>query len=565
MGKTVTVKLWIHFFVGDIEGNNKWLGHYNGGNKVQRPYRDCKCGYNDLDKGHPECEYITKHEVEGAIAEMKAAETIAAKGAISSAISKHCIDNALLHPDLPLSDQIHGPFGMTPPEVLHTTCEGTSKYMIVTLAVVIDEACKKGNKRRMKHAIESVHQQIHHALARNSSRDIPRGTDRSPLLGAKSLTGSEVTGNLFRLLCVLHTQFAVSEVIPVLKAGGIDVQKLRACLTLYLCMEKWFHDTNSQEEVRRASTLVGDVITMIKETFPRKTGNGWHLPKVHGLTKFTHHMCRYGSAINFFGGIGEHNHVSFVKKTGRNTQKRIGSFVSQLSLRYYETHILGLAQSFSNARMTRQGYTFVQATKKSSWDDKYRGKFSITVTSRDQNRLFQYTTKSSNKKRRQTASLENEFLKIVVTRGHFSGKHLPLTFTSFSSVVKWIDGEQYIFRCCDEFYGKGAWYDWLLVDLYEEGQYPAQLLGAFAFDDTDIESCHVVVRLATSPMSWEEIETDFVRGLVLGTEDEDVRLIDYDQIMSSLVVYPNYGAVSEEFLCALPCYKWADFFRRSIK
>ncbi len=30
MGKEVKVKVWIHFFIGDTEGNNKWLGHYPG-------------------------------------------------------------------------------------------------------------------------------------------------------------------------------------------------------------------------------------------------------------------------------------------------------------------------------------------------------------------------------------------------------------------------------------------------------------------------------------------------------------------------------------------------------
>jgi hypothetical protein len=30
MGREVKVKVWIHFFIGDIKGNNKWLGHYSG-------------------------------------------------------------------------------------------------------------------------------------------------------------------------------------------------------------------------------------------------------------------------------------------------------------------------------------------------------------------------------------------------------------------------------------------------------------------------------------------------------------------------------------------------------
>ncbi len=28
MGREVKVKFWIHFFIEDTEGNNKWLGHY---------------------------------------------------------------------------------------------------------------------------------------------------------------------------------------------------------------------------------------------------------------------------------------------------------------------------------------------------------------------------------------------------------------------------------------------------------------------------------------------------------------------------------------------------------
>jgi hypothetical protein len=34
MGREVTIKVWIHYFIGDTKGNNKWLGHYPG-NKRQ--------------------------------------------------------------------------------------------------------------------------------------------------------------------------------------------------------------------------------------------------------------------------------------------------------------------------------------------------------------------------------------------------------------------------------------------------------------------------------------------------------------------------------------------------
>jgi hypothetical protein len=33
--------VWIHYFIGDTEGNNKWLGRYPGNKEgVKRPYRD---------------------------------------------------------------------------------------------------------------------------------------------------------------------------------------------------------------------------------------------------------------------------------------------------------------------------------------------------------------------------------------------------------------------------------------------------------------------------------------------------------------------------------------------
>ena len=49
-GKQVCAKVWVHYFVGDTEGHNKWLGHYNSSNQgVSMPYCDCKCSFDDLD------------------------------------------------------------------------------------------------------------------------------------------------------------------------------------------------------------------------------------------------------------------------------------------------------------------------------------------------------------------------------------------------------------------------------------------------------------------------------------------------------------------------------------
>ncbi len=48
LGRTVYVQVWIHFFIGDTEGNNKLLGQFPGNKEgIKHPYRDCKCTFDD--------------------------------------------------------------------------------------------------------------------------------------------------------------------------------------------------------------------------------------------------------------------------------------------------------------------------------------------------------------------------------------------------------------------------------------------------------------------------------------------------------------------------------------
>jgi hypothetical protein len=64
MGKAVKIKVWIHFFIGDTEGNNKWVGHFPGNKSgVKRPYRDCRCSFADLSNPNPTCVLATLEEM----------------------------------------------------------------------------------------------------------------------------------------------------------------------------------------------------------------------------------------------------------------------------------------------------------------------------------------------------------------------------------------------------------------------------------------------------------------------------------------------------------------------
>lgn len=63
MGRKVIVKPFIHYFIGDTEGHNKWLGHYQGSKPgMSRPYCDCHCTFDDLNAPLPNCTYTKASE-----------------------------------------------------------------------------------------------------------------------------------------------------------------------------------------------------------------------------------------------------------------------------------------------------------------------------------------------------------------------------------------------------------------------------------------------------------------------------------------------------------------------
>ncbi len=84
-----------------------------------------------------------------------------------------------------------------------------------------------------------------------------------------------------------------------------------------------------KQEVNLDEALVGITLELLHNAFPRwdkdgnEEGQGWAASKFHGVTKFVHYTKLFGSAINFYGGVGGCHHKKFVKDTGFSTQKRI--------------------------------------------------------------------------------------------------------------------------------------------------------------------------------------------------------------------------------------------------
>ncbi len=197
MGREVLVKVWIHYFIGDTEGNNKWLGHLPGNKKqISHPYRDCACDYSELSNPNPICVYTT-------LEDMRASKRVKRDNVnegrlLLKLMSRYDIKNALLRRYHSLSDNERGPYGMMPPESLHTSGSGLIKYMFESVRNQIGAGKDRDD-------IDKQHVRICMAIKRQSKHDFPRDAMRNGLIDGMKCQAEERKGNLFLLLCVAHT------------------------------------------------------------------------------------------------------------------------------------------------------------------------------------------------------------------------------------------------------------------------------------------------------------------------------------------------------------------------
>jgi len=118
----------------------------------------------------------------------------------------------------------------------------------------------------------------------------------------------------------MHTQLGQSLLAKEMGVRRISLQKFTNCLKLYSCFECWVNESHTRSQKRKSHKLLGELITMIQECFPRTDGWGRNLPKMHVFAKMPHYMLRFGSANNFSGQVGERALKAIVKDHAARTQ-----------------------------------------------------------------------------------------------------------------------------------------------------------------------------------------------------------------------------------------------------
>jgi hypothetical protein len=125
-----------------------------------------------------------------------------------------------------------------------------------------------------------------------------------------------------------------------MKQRKIRLKRFIDCLKLYLAYEHWVTEPHSRAQVRRSYKLLGELIKMIKQCFPREEGWGWNLPKIHAFAKMPSNIHKFGSVNNFSGNIGEHALKGIVKDYADKTQRQPDKFAEQCAIRKYKKSVI---------------------------------------------------------------------------------------------------------------------------------------------------------------------------------------------------------------------------------
>jgi hypothetical protein len=164
-------------------------------------------------------------------------------------------------------------------------------------------------------------------------------------------------------MCIAHRTKAKTILKNSLQLSDVKWRKFIHFLKSYLAMEEWFHDSNDKVKVHNSRDEIAKVLTSLQTFFPRSDEtNGYCIPKMHGMTKMQSYIKLFGSGMNFYGGLGEASHKTFVKAAGQKSQRQVSKFAQQTAHQYYNmmlsTHAMQYITEDSN-RCEQAGTEYV--------------------------------------------------------------------------------------------------------------------------------------------------------------------------------------------------------------
>ena len=216
-------------------------------------YQDCRCLFDELSCPIPTWSLITSEELKQAHLTEDGFTNLCMKN-ISNAFE-----------NVPFDDEMYGLLGSVPHKMLHVSGTSLPKHMFGCLDRLIEDTYSKKDK-------ESFHD-LHHSLVKDaeqqSERDFPCMSICNGIIDGTKMCGSKRVGNCFVLFCVMHTHLGQKLMGKEMNKGKISMKRFKNCLKLYLFLERWVIEPHPQSQVCRSPKVLGNLINMINDYFPR--------------------------------------------------------------------------------------------------------------------------------------------------------------------------------------------------------------------------------------------------------------------------------------------------------
>ena len=336
----IILKLPIAFVIGDCKGHDVLCGRY-GSHSIDYLCRDCTCPLSEGDNHNFECEMRNVKDIQS-LTDQEPTKTVIAQ---LQSIGQHYVRNAFY--ELDFGENPGSIHTATPIEMLHGLELGWFKYALKSFFELLTPT-----QTQQFDQLSKVFSDQHN---HQSDRTFPRTSFPHGFSNVTRLQGHEYVGCLFLSVLVLSSR-PWEQVMRHFSAN--KQRRLKQFLDLFQTLlslhsftkmktlsKKLFRVPRRETECD-ASKAFRICVQKFKSIVRRKKGNGTKLTKVHQMLHLPYYISMYGCPSNWYGSPAESLHKHFVKKPGKNTQRRPDIFEKQAGKRVVESYII--AVSYNN-------------------------------------------------------------------------------------------------------------------------------------------------------------------------------------------------------------------------
>ena len=348
----VIAKPAIQFIIGDCKGHDLLCGR-KGGHSIATPGLCRDCDIKTVDAGNPDvpCTFRT-------VASMLGKDKAYMDSISFNHLKRNCFDT------LPFGASIHGIYGGTPVEILHS--------ILLGLCVALSSSLDTKFTETFHTSLDCWTARIYQMYKHQSEKDVHRlSAFKDKLINPGSLTGKEKLSRIFAVYLILMQSEFVRDTVehtpyryykmqnPEDKTEekvAIDRHYLRnvlTCLEQTLCFHEWLKKEEfRKEEIDRqdigiqspAEVAIRSLQKLLTLHMPLKGNVGWNTTKFHQLWHYIEYIIRNGSPLNWDGSDGERIGKTF-KDLALQTSRHGATMNHGIAQRSYEVNTILRAAS----------------------------------------------------------------------------------------------------------------------------------------------------------------------------------------------------------------------------